>query len=497
VTKHAYLFAGSAAVALLLAATAVALGGGTTTPPPQPTATPVPPRTTATVTVDAGKDLGTLNNPADYHNQSGPAWLLGPADVTRVAALRPKVVRAWIKPHHYYVAETGEFRFDYLTESGTTVYQYLDQVAAHSDTIVGNFDQCAQDLMRRSDPTECRRVLKAGLLHYKKRYPTLRYIELFNEPDKTWEPSRIEQPAIALDDYYRWYQVGYEVVREVNEELRPELPLEIGGPATYMFNEKYLRGFLDKYAADTNPAKQLAFISYHQYRERARPAVVAKERDTVRDWLAERRLNPDRRIFVTEYGVFPGANKGRTFEADLLVQAAAMATLGRYYTYSGIDMAMHWTYDHLDNERKSMLVDETDGGVYPYYNLVLMQRMLRSRLLPAESTAVDKAGIGVTATASRDDRSVAVLVTNYQWTEGHDAHDVELVVDNLPEVIAGRSVTVERYLVDSRTSNWVHDPASAELQRVENRRAQVGTGTRLSFHLEPNAMTLVVLTVNR
>ncbi|MEV4532555.1 hypothetical protein AB0J82_01850 [Asanoa sp. NPDC049518] len=479
----------------LAAVAVVATSGDGTTPPTQQATTPATrkvPERPGTVTVDVSHDLGPLSNPADFQNQSGPAYPLGPKDFERVAALDPKVVRAWFKPDHYYDPETREFDFDYPTIDGTTDYDYLDQVAAQG-TILGNFDQCNQKLMRLDDPAECRWVLKAGLLHYKKRYPSLRYIELFNEPDKTWKPTSIEQPAVPLDDYYSWYQIGYDVVNEVNAELKPGVPLELGGPSSYTFNTSFLKGFLDRYRADTNPAKKLAFLSYHQYKQRERPADVANERDQVRSWLRERKLDENRPVFVTEYGVFPGPNTGTTFEADLLTQAAGMATIGRYYAYSGMDMYLHWVYDHLDNERKSMLVDEVDGDVYPYYNLVLMQRMLGPRLIPSESTILDEAGIGVSALATASDDRIAVLLTNYQWTNGTDAHDVTLALRNLPPALTGGEVSVERYLVDAVTSNRTHDPATQGLQKVEDYDAVLGRSPDLSLHLGVNAMSLVVI----
>ncbi|GAB7043139.1 hypothetical protein [Catenuloplanes niger] len=447
-----------------------------------------------TVTVDAAQDLGPFDNPAGFQNQSGPAYPLGSADLDRVARLEPRVVRAWFKPHQYYDRQTKKFNFDYPTAGGTTAYDYLDQVAAQGKSIIGNFDQCDQALMRLNATADCRWVLKAGLMHYKKKYPSLRYIEVFNEPDKTWEPTEVEQPAMPLEDYYRWYQVAYQVVNEVNDELKPGVPLEIGGPASYTFNEDFLTGFLDLYVKDDNKDKKFAFISYHQYKQRDRPAAVAQEREIVRGWMRDRKLDENRPVFVTEYGVFPGANTGTTFEADLLTHAAGMATLGRYYAYSGTEMYMHWVYDHLDNERKSMFVDAVDGGVYPYYNLVLMQRMLGTRLVPAESNAVADTGIGVSALATTGDRKVAVLLTNYQWTDGAAEHDVTLALRNLPESLTAGEVTVERYLVDAQTSNRAHNELGQNLQRVERYDTKLGASADLSLHLGVNAMSLVVVT---
>lgn len=448
----------------------------------------------ATVIVDASIDLGRLNNPGRYHNQSGPSQALSHADQEKIAELDPAVVRGWFKPHSYYDHLTRRYAFDYRSPGGNGFYQYVDRLAALSDEIFANFDQCDQEIMTVTDPHRCREVLKAGIRHYKKRYPSMRYIELFNEPDKTWQPRDFEHPAIGVEQYYEWYRIGYAVVNEVNSELRPQIALEIGGPAGYAFNPDFLRRFLDLYRADPDPAKRLDFLSYHQYARREDPAEVGKEKREVRQWLIERELPSTTPVFVTEYGVFPGTNSGTRFEEDLLTQAAAMATLGNYYVQGGIDMAMHWVFDHGENDRKSMLVDAADGRVYPYYNLVAMQHRLKSRRIKAECDSVGRTGLGVNALASKDHTGIAILATNYQWIRGSREYQVTVRIKNLPARYARRKVLVERYLVDAVTSNYAHDPKRSDLQRVDGYVADPGPTLTTTFSLGRNAMSLLVLT---
>jgi hypothetical protein len=446
--------------------------------------------TPASIVVDAATDLGRLNNPAWYHNQVSS---LPAGDRARVNEVGPaKVVRVWAKPAYYYDEATGAYNF-------SAPYNYFDDAAAHADQLFFNFDQCDQALMNLSTPQTCRDVLKAGIRHYKLRYPTMRYIEVFNEPDKTWTPSPGEPPAILLDEYYEWYKIAYSVVNEVNQELDPDLRLKVGGPATWYLNATYLGGFLDKFAADPDPAKKLDFISYHEYGRRSDPAQVMAAKSTIQGWLGSRGLNPNTPVAVSEYGVFPGAadaptGHGPGTEAeDMLTQAAAMATLGIFYVNGGTDMPMHWTFNHPTNERKSMFVDGVPGAVRPYYNVVKMQRMLKERRISATSTALNTAGIGVNALATRDSSGIAVLATNYQWTTGTTQYDVALEVRNLPAEFTGQ-VLIERYLVDAVTSNYSYNPADAQLRRVERQVLPTGSSFNGSFTLSRNATVLVVLT---
>ena len=149
----------------------------------------------------------------------------------------------------------------------------------------------------------------------------------------------------------------------------------------------------DRYARDPDPDKRLDFISYHQYKHAADPAAVGTEKQTVRGWLYERGLDPDTPVFVTEYGVFPGEAGGRSSSEDLLIQAAAMQTLAYYYLNSGMDAAMHWVFRHPSNQRKSMFAG-ADGRVHPYFNLVRMQRRMKSRRVAATSDGLSPPASG-------------------------------------------------------------------------------------------------------
>ena len=59
-----------------------------------------------------------------------------------------------------------------------------------------------------------------------------------------------------------------------------------------------------------------------------------------------------------------------------------------------------------------------------------------------------------------------------------------------------RWLQVDRYLVDSTHSNYAHDPSSSTLERVERRIVRADDGIQTTFRLEPNAVTLVVISTN-
>jgi hypothetical protein len=446
----------------------------------------------ATVTVDAGSDLGVLNNPAWYLNQSDPIPAGSPHELSRVAELKPRVVRVWLKPNRYWDEIDKRYQFDYDWGGDGSLYQYLDQASGMSSELMVNIDQCAPTQMDWRDPQQCREILKAGLLHYKIRYPKIRYVEVFNEPDKTWEPQAHERPAIAVGDYYEWYRVAYQVVAEVNAAVLSGPPLAIGGPAAYTFNPAYLKAFLDRYAADSDPLKRLDFLSYHQYRARENPASVRDEKTRIQEWLKERAQPASVPIYVTEYGVFPGNNGTDDMAADELTQAAAMAALGMSYASSNVDMPMHWVVQHTTNQRKSMVVVGGGGAVYPYYNLVLMQSMMKSIRLDTRSDRMTGAGLGVNALASGDASGLSILVTNYQWTTGRQDYDVTIELDNLPAELRGVPLRFSTYLIDSRAGNHASDGRGDLRHFDEVRSDQTPTVT---VSLEHNAIALMTVSV--
>jgi hypothetical protein len=453
-------------------------------------------RADSTVTVSADRVLGRFDNPAWYGNQNGPTSPLGPRDLRALDALDVHVARVWALPRGYYHATTRRYDFDFAADDGSTAYRYLDQPARYARRLLVNLGECAPRILTLSAPQTCRAVLRDGLVAYKRRYPSIQYVELFNEPDKTGAIPSGHWEGLTVEDYYRWYRIGYSVVNEVNHHLHPAVLLRLGGPATATFDESFLRGFLDRYARDHDPAKRLDFISYHQYKHRADPARVGAEKQTVRRWLSRRRLDPDTPVFVTEYGVFPGDASGTTLSADLLTQAAAMETLAYYYINSGMDLEMHWAYSHPTNPRKSMFVSGIDGAVYPYGDLVTMQSMMKDQRVPATSDGLSRTGIGVNALATVDSSGLAVLITNYQGSRGEASHVVSLYVDRLPPRLAHRRLQVDLYLVDSTHSNYAHDPSSSTLERVERRIVRADDGIQTAFRLEPNAVTLVVISTN-
>ena len=170
---------------------------------------------------------------------------------------------------------------------------------------------------------EYTQILKDGLLHYKEKYPKLKYVEAMNEFDLLRQEITFTRP------YYDFYKAFYEAVNYVNRTLQPEEPLLLGGPVASHFGVNYtsdawerertlLQEFIRDFAQDPNPEKRLDFLSYHQYLNRNgyRPSLVDREIEMIREYFLAHGLDPDVPIHITELGVLPGDYGTDDYAAD-------------------------------------------------------------------------------------------------------------------------------------------------------------------------------------
>lgn len=440
-----------------------------------------------TVTVAATGASRTLNNPAWYQNQ---AEVMPAGNLAAVTAIRPRVTRIWVSP-------------DAFLKGYDKLYPAFDQATAHSGRVMINLLPC-HGLFDAADPSECQTRMEAGLRHYKERYPALEYVEIFNELDS----------IMSAVDYYPWYQRGYEIVNRVNADLGASIPIRVGGPSASGFlycpdtRTGWLKDFLQRYAQDTAPTKKLDFISYHSYnlaqkeldacRKPVYPPQAAQQKGMVRDLLGSLGLPTGIPVHVTEVGLFAGPKTGTRADGsansvpeDQVIQAAGMATLDTQYTLGGMDAPYHWVFNHPQWDRKSMFVDGVDGVVLPYYNVVRMQSMLRTNLLTGTTVSTPlENGRGINVLATVDATGLAAMVTNYQAFDRTRTHTVTFDPGTLPW--AGRSIRMDRYLVDATTSNYNANPAASALQEVESVTLAAGASAKRVFTLRPNAVSLVV-----
>ena len=506
------------------AAIAMAVSGCTTIPENSPDmatsgSSAAPVHRQATVSVDFSRSKGEFLHPERFNNVSRPTSFpqVRDADVAffNDQGLHGSIYRVWVDTHLIHDPQTGEY--DYAI-----VDDYLADLSRLSDNLLVALDTRVQVRDRGETPAQIKPVIKTILRDLKRRYPAVRYIEAFNEPDHNMVK------AVKPEDLYDYFVPYYEAVNEVNRELQPDVPLEVGGPALTTLKEDWLNAFLDDYAADTNPGKRLDFISYHAYglftsggpaEEGPRayhfykgdPSEVSGQRAQIEAALRSRGLDTTIPSFLTEIGIYPGpsfddANDPRP---DYLRNAVGVPSLIYWFLDQPHTIPFNWVLRHKTEERKDQLItrakdgepmavkageDEKDvpTGIFtPYGNAMVMFSKLKDERVVADSDAL-KAGKGIYAIATKDNTGAAVLVWNYQLTDSQ-SFQVTLDMNQLPAALRGKPLIRKQYRIDDRISNYWANPTTASLQQVSETTIVPGDRHQMTFDLTPNALQLVTL----
>jgi hypothetical protein len=473
----------------------------------------------ATVTVDFNQSRGRFRQPERYNNFSRATnWTAQrDADVRFLneQGLHGKVYKVWVDAERIYDPKTNSY--DY-----TGIDDYLADASLVSDELLMVMDTrvSIRDLGR--SPADIKPIIKRIMMDLKRRFPQIRYIEAFNEPDHNLAKS--VTPA-GLYDYYKVY---YEAVNEINREVQPLVPLEIGGPAYMQYNEKWLRAFLDRYAADPSRDKRLDFISWHAYGAfpegtgesggprayhfyKEDPSEVAGQRRTLESELASRKLDTHIPAFITETGMYPGPSFDNQNDPrpDYLIGAAGVPAMHYWYLEQPNIYPFNWVVRHSSEERKDQLITRAHNGEHvsiragekiqdpptnvftPYGNAMKMMAMLKTERVAASSSALSQ-GKGIYSIATKDKYGAAIMVWNYQHVR-RQSYQVSIDMNNLSANLRGKSVCQKMYRIDDKVSNYWADPHSANLQQIAAARVVPGQGYKLSVLLTPNALQLITL----
>jgi len=502
------------------------------------------PASPAQVSVDFAQNQGLLRHDERYNNFTAATTWQNPrtADVAYLndVGLHGSVYRAWAKVDWCGGSTTScTLSSDPASPTGD-VNGYLANAATVSDSILLNLD--ISPLIKQGvSPAQAKPLLKQIVKTVKANYPTVRYLEAFNEPDAP-DKRGFMNPALV----YPYYADFYQITNEVNAELKPSPRLQVGGPAFFEFDPTWIGKFLDDYAADPDRAKRLDFFSYHGYVEfgdmatlqnpqfyKDNPRMVEGQRTELQAMLTARHLDPGVPAFITESGVYPGplcddctdtaptTTATPWYTTDYVRQAAGQASLLYWYANEPKTSAFNWVTRHSGNERKDQFVTRGPGctsttaaggtsttttcpggpatnAFTPYGNSLLMQSKMKKTKVSATSDSLDAKGIGVYALAAKDTSGASVMVWNYQDTGGTAFHATIDMANLPPDLGTGCPVRVKVYRVDQNTSNYYStpgntDPAKAELQQVDERTVVPDKGYTYQADLQPNAIYLILL----
>ena len=502
----------------LVLAISVALAASPAVAQTRRAVTPEPARS-ANVTVDFNQARGEFLHPERYNNFSRwSAWQpQRDADVRFLneQGLHGTVYKVWVDAERIHDPKTNAYNYDGLDDYLADASLVSDQLLMVMDTRVSIRD------MGRS-PADVKPIIKRIMTDLKRRFPQIRYVEAFNEPDHNL--AKKLTPA-GLYDYYKVY---YEAVNEINRELQPQVPLEIGGPGYMQYNEKWMYAFLDQYAADTSPYKRLDFISWHAYGEfpegtgdaggprafhfyKDNPSEVANQRELLDAALKSRGIDTKIPAFITETGIYPGPSfdNQNDPEPDYLIGAAGVPSLHYWYMEQPRTYPFNWVVRHSSEERKDQFVSRVRDGQHaavrgadnieglptntftPYGNAMKMMSMLKKERVGARSSALVD-GKGVYSIATKDEYGAAVMVWNYQGV-GQQEYSVTIQMADLPANLRGQNLCQRMYRIDDKISNYWANPQTANLQQVAATAVRQTRRHSVTVELSPNALQLITL----
>jgi hypothetical protein len=480
---------------------------------------PAAPPTSATVSVDFGAGQGELPRSERRNNfGSVTAWpeqRSGDVEFLNRQGLHGEIYRVWVSSPNAPAEDNVFNQCDLKTRKCdfSRLDAYLTQASTVSDSVL--IDLNPTDFVTGERPMkDLEPMLELILRSIKKEYPRIKYVEAFNEPD--WQFHGLErrqgrpadQTTLQPGDLYRFYEPYYAAVHKVNKGLRPANRLQLGGPAFMWMDPKWMKPFLDDYAADRDPRKRLDFLSYHAYLSwddnyqvptmyKGDLRIVAEQRETLRGWLKERRIRPDIPSYVTETGIYPGPAYDETApKNDYLRQAAGMATYSYLFANQPDTYMFNWCVRHRVEERKDQLVTRTPDGPLkdtftPYGNMLLMQSKMKDTRVSA-TTGPLEGDNGVYALASKDRTGASLMVWNWQHT-GERSYRTTIDMARMPADLRHGPVRERVYRIDSTTSNYFGDPAKAGLPLVGEKTVRPGRTHTATVDIAPNAIYLVLL----
>lgn len=485
-------------------------------------AEPPAPLRPATVSVDFGARQGKLPRPEKLNNfgnvTASPEQRSADAAYFNEEGLHAKIQRIWLSSPN---APAEENVFNQCSLAASTcdfspaIKKYLSDASTLADSLLVNLNPV--DYIEGKRPIEELEPMVALIVrNLKQQYPAVKYIEVFNEPD--WNFYGVQrrmgvppdETTLQPNELYAFYVPFYQAVNEVNKSVRKADRLQVGGPSLSLMDPKWFEPFLDSYAADTNPGKRLDFLSYHSYLKWSDDyqiptlykddlSQVAPQRGIMQGWLKERRITQHIPSFVTETGIYPGsAFDDREPKNDYLRQATGMATYGYWYADQPDTSMFNWCVRHRVEERKDQLVTRTAGGPVagtftPYGNMMLMQsRMKDTRVSAVSHAPLVDGDNGIYAMASTDKSGASLMVWNWQHVHD-DSYRATIDMSRLPSELRNGPVRQRMYRIDQTTSNYFTNPATAELQQVDEKIVAPGKSYTETIQLAPNAIYLIVL----
>jgi hypothetical protein len=453
------------------------------------------------IIVDCSKEQGKIMNMTIANGTSTSSPLPGEASRVWLQGLNTKVTRVWIQL--VFVYNNGNINYNYRYEgSRVPVEDALSFYSTTSDSLLICLSGHRNSGSRLVPVGEAYKdFVRDLILHYKRKFPKIKYIQVTNEPDAGDE---------TMATYYPVYRNYYRGLNEANAVLGQEAqdsgyvydPIKLSNGA-FTSNVPnmldYAHDFFNAYVADPDPSKKLDFFTFHSYGESNRPKELLTARQRIDSAMRSHGL-PVIPVFLSEYGMVGGSSlpAGLTLAQTVTMQPAGQLTKAYYLYEGGIDKIFNWTIHHSSIVYKSEILDIANGIRSPYGNALELSRMLadRKKRVEAVSKSIDPVGLGLHAVAAEgNNKGVAVLLWNYNWRTAVADRDIQVLIKNIPDQhFKKRKVNVSVYVIDSKNNNYFINPAQNTLQVTNEQVLDYQSYLKVPVRLERSSVALILLT---
>ena len=462
--------------------------------PPPPTLPPD--ESTSTVVVDCSVQQGKMMQIEGANGSSTTSPLPGAASQLWLQGLETKVTRVWVQL--VFVYNNGNINYNYAySGSGVGVEDALNFYSTTTDSLLiclSGHRNSGSFLM----PTGIayQNFVRETILYYKRKYPKIKYIQVSNEPDSGGE---------TMATYYPVYQHYYRGLNEANAILLVEkgpsyapMLLSNGGFTSNVPGMlAYAHNFFVSYKTDPDPNKKLDFFCFHSYGESNRPLELLTARSRIDSAMQSHGL-PRIPVFLSEYGMVGGSSlpSGLSEAHTVTMQPAGQLTKAFYLYSGGIDRVLNWLIHHGTIQYKSQLLDIQNGYASPYGNALLLSKKLSDmkNRVKAESKGIDNVGLGIHALAANgNDKGIAVLVWNYNWTKTVADKDHEVLIKNISKKYFTGKINSKIYVIDSKNNNYFINPTQTSLAVTTTQTHDYNSFLRIPVKLERSSVVLILL----
>ena len=462
--------------------------------------------------IDVSEDFRPFPDLAAYWNtslQKVSAPILG--KIGEESFGKAKIIRCWLNLDEMWDYRTREFDFNFRIgvdkykdikekhretwnselESSVHYCDYIKAFSTHSEEIMLTIRRYERDILDSSLPVskdDWKMIFKKGLLHYKKLFPNIRYVEVCNEYAlKSFMASTDEE-------YYLFYKLGYEAVNEVNEELQLNVAnrILVGGPVVTGPVIKQLDAFFGLFSKDESKNKTLDFVSWHDYHtDIAQTSYREKE---IKSLLLKYGLSENLPLYVTEHDPYHFSED--KLEYHFLNAACLPKSLYFYSLYSPNVKIFPWVlYHNAKIQTKFMWFDgpnETDTKASEIKMLPLGASMRalslhKGREIPVENDIKNNDLVLVSASKNK----IVVQAINL-GSQKKIRLSLTSINKRFSQIRNGK-LKVEKYLIDSKHSNCLTNSMFAGgLEKVEESLLKVNKGnvTLEESELEKNGIVL-------